>query len=269
MTRREWVESPILRERRTTIFIHGYHVDAERAKFWTKTMDARLHKFGYRDSIIGLDWEGDEGTAADFLLNVDNARETGPALVKMISTIRSHVPGVRISLLTHSLGAEVALAGLELLAKDGKRFVEVAAMTEAAVPAAYLMTGPNPNLKDLKEKEAYFGVDSLKPRIEDWGRYQDAPAAVDQLFSFYSGTDTVLSDWYSFGTDYTALGSGPSTGLAQLGVLGPGHQINTAPGAMKGACPICGIKNHSSMAEDKDDVVEVFFKALVRRLNGE
>ena len=179
------VYSSLAKFNNVTIFIHGFNVDEEHSRHWTNDIENRLISQPgekYVGSLIGLDWAGDTGefggeasggldSALNFVGNIHDARVAGSSLALLIRQIRTHVPSARINLLSHSLGAEVLLAGLQVLHDEGAQvpFVSTAIMMQAAVPAAYLIsrpvfTGRNPTAGPLYEDfDSYIG------------RYADAP----------------------------------------------------------------------------------------------
>jgi pimeloyl-ACP methyl ester carboxylesterase len=210
-----------------------------------------------------------------FGLDIGQARKSGSGLAGLVRAIRREVhPTPKLSILAHSLGAEVLLAGLQLLAQDGGRVVDTAMMAQAAVPPSYLMKGKNPIPRYLYYSR---GTGDSEERIEntkeyeDWGRYADASEAValeggiPALYTFYSRADSILADLYPWSGQPLALGLNYADGLGEL--LPPHRQIDTTPGAFERRCLKCGIGSHSAYIESSPQITYGVFQDLARLLN--
>jgi YD repeat-containing protein len=107
-----------------TIFVHGYNVDSEHAIYREEHIEARLNKAGYHGSVIGFTWPGNVGLLGgrdvpewraflNFIHDVGEARKSGAGLAQLVREIRANTkPGLKLNLLSHSLGAEALLSGL-------------------------------------------------------------------------------------------------------------------------------------------------------------
>ena len=228
----------------------------------------------YMGSLIGLDWGGDRGefggrnspgldSDLNFVGNIYEARVAGPSLALLIQKIRADAPSAKINLLSHSLGAEVLLAGLQALHDSGARapLISTAITMEAAVPAAYLMPRPAFTGRNPRSGPLYDDFDSFA------GRYMDAPLMVAprHFLNFYSTADSVLRYGYRLAQGgVLPIGLDPRGIPATAGI----KNIDTSPGTYP-ACRTCGVSGHSAINDPAQFLnVDPVVDELVRYLNG-
>ena len=98
--------------------------------------------------ILGIHWPGNMGKM-NFLQTEEPARKAGLALVQQL--LQLHKAGITINLITHSLGARVALTAMQTLAQQGVTdMLEHVFLWEAAVPdnalSPLLASNPDRNI---------------------------------------------------------------------------------------------------------------------------
>ena len=87
-----------------TVFLaHGYLVTREDARSWASECFKRLYQCGMNARFCGMSWRADEGSAADYYLNVQNARQAAALLAPIINAM----PADKV-FLAHSLGNMLA-----------------------------------------------------------------------------------------------------------------------------------------------------------------
>lgn len=94
------------------LFVHGFENSEEDAEESTAALAGGLASAGYTGTVVGYSWDSDPG-----LLNFDAARDSadlnGKTFAKVIKEIKNVCPTTKINVITHSLGARVALVALE------------------------------------------------------------------------------------------------------------------------------------------------------------
>ena len=88
------------------VFVHGYAVDAQRARGWQSEMFKRLHVLGSRARFVGVTWHGATGLHVgdgylDYHKSVYNALQTGDALNDALKDLTK---GAEVTVAAHSLG---------------------------------------------------------------------------------------------------------------------------------------------------------------------
>jgi len=117
--------------RRVAIFVHGYNTNAGEADKATTEVYKRLYWTGFRGSLIGFGWNGDQYKipVADVSLfdeNVYNAFQAAPRLMQLLDKVsggaNSWTAGnpERVDIMAHSLGNLVMWESLRLAERLGK-----------------------------------------------------------------------------------------------------------------------------------------------------
>ncbi len=84
---------------KTVFLAHGFRVSREEARGWASECFKRLYQSGMTARFCGVSWHADDGTKADYYLNVQNARDTAAQLAPLVNAM----PGGKIWM-AHSLG---------------------------------------------------------------------------------------------------------------------------------------------------------------------
>jgi hypothetical protein len=84
---------------KTVFLAHGFLVSREDARGWASECFKRLYQCGMTAKFCGVSWPGDNGSAADYYLNVQSARDTAAQLAPIVNAM----PGEKIWM-AHSLG---------------------------------------------------------------------------------------------------------------------------------------------------------------------
>jgi pimeloyl-ACP methyl ester carboxylesterase len=171
-----------------TVFVHGYKMDA--SDFGGKIAELRegLRQEGYDGTVIGYSWDGDQ-SLINWWETTQIATWNGPKLAAFTQAYLNACPGGRIRYVAHSLGARVALAGLQsLVAGDATAQVDCVSLLGAA------------------EGATQASLD---------GQYGDAIAAgARSVDNFWDGGDTILDLVYGVAEWEDALGCDGVTGTA-------------------------------------------------------
>lgn len=116
---------------RWVVFLHGYNVDANRARGWQAETFKRLYAMGSRARFVGATWYGDTGmqvggTSLDYHMAVFNALQTGDQLKAALSFLDA----AKTTVMAHSLGNMVACQAIQNGGLTPHRYL----MLNAAVP---------------------------------------------------------------------------------------------------------------------------------------
>jgi hypothetical protein len=114
-----------------TIFLHGYNVNAQRARGWQAEVFKRLYVMGSRTRFVGVTWYGDTGvriggTSLDYHMAVFNALQTGDRLKNALGFLDP----AKTTVMAHSLGNMVACQAIQKTSLTPRRYL----MLNAAVP---------------------------------------------------------------------------------------------------------------------------------------
>lgn len=134
------------------VFVHGFNVDATRARGWNVEVFKRLHALGSHARFVGVSWNGATGVKlagsyTDYHQAVFNAFQTGNALAGELSFTN----GADVTVAAHSLGNMVVSHAIQ----DG-----------GFAPARYFL------LNAATPIEAYTGADAVDNMVEkEWREY--------------------------------------------------------------------------------------------------
>lgn len=187
------------------LFVHGYNVTSARGLRMARALMSLLQEVlpGLGQPVEALEyllftWPGDPGewffgAAQEF------AEAAGVALFELIRDLARRADGLRISLVTHSLGAHVGLRAGSLLGErraggQGGPFFETAQLLAPAV------------VSDAFEPPA--------PRAPV--HFPGAAFAIGDLHVYYSRNDPVLRTWFPRSQGQPALGYSGLRSLAPL-----------------------------------------------------
>ncbi len=179
------------------IYIHGFQNTAAAATSNFNTAATSLANAGYAGTVYGFSWDSDAGK-----LGFDHARMSadlnGKVLAQVLKDIKQCCPTTKINILTHSLGARVALAALEC----------------GGCAHSVQMLGPAVDNEVLEEDEE-FGDPAIGSNA-------------GTLMVWYNDEDDVLGTWYPPEEGDSALGS---AGSEHGGGCLPGNvfQLNAEP----------------------------------------
>ena len=114
-----------------TVFVHGYNVNAQRARGWQAEVFKRLYAMGSRTRFVGVTWYGDTGvriggTSLDYHMAVFNALQTGDRLKNALGFLDP----AKTTVMAHSLGNMVACQAIQKTGLTPRRYL----MLNAAVP---------------------------------------------------------------------------------------------------------------------------------------
>ena len=133
-----------------TVFLHGYNVNAQRARGWQAEVFKRLYAMGSRSRFVGVTWYGDTGvrvggTSLDYHRAVFHALQTGDQLKPALAFLDL----TKTTLMAHSLGNMVACQAIQKTGLTPRRYL----MLNAAVPTeAFAKVGAN-EAGNMVEKE--------------------------------------------------------------------------------------------------------------------
>ncbi len=133
-----------------TVFVHGYNVNAQRARGWQAEVFKRLYVMGSRSRFVGVTWYGDTGvriggTSLDYHMAVFNALQTGDQLKNALGFLDP----AKTTVMAHSLGNMVACQAIQKTGLTPRRYL----MLNAAVPTeAFAKVGAN-EAGNMVEKE--------------------------------------------------------------------------------------------------------------------
>lgn len=169
------------------VMVHGYNTQFENVTDAYRANAEMARETGLPE-LAGFLWPGlgdDKLESLEFYRAQDHARKAGAVLADFLSRHVSSQIYAKLTVITHSLGALVALEALRLGAH-----VETLALTGPAVAHDCLSTA-----------------------------YADALANVDRVLVYYSRRDPVLGTAFKFDQFTDALGSvGPAPGFDPLKV---------------------------------------------------
>lgn len=133
-----------------TVFLHGYNVNAQRARGWQAEVFKRLYAMGSRTRFVGVTWYGDTGvriggTSLDYHMAVFNALQTGDRLKNALGFLDP----AKTTVMAHSLGNMVACQAIQNTGLTPRRYL----MLNAAVPTeSFAAVGAN-EAGNMIEKE--------------------------------------------------------------------------------------------------------------------
>jgi hypothetical protein len=116
---------------RWVVFLHGYNVNAQRARGWQAEVFKRLHVMGNRARFVGVTWYGNTGlrvggTSLDYHQAVFHALQTGDQLKSALKFLDP----AKTTVMAHSLGNMVACQAIQRGDLTPRRYL----MLNAAVP---------------------------------------------------------------------------------------------------------------------------------------
>lgn len=94
------------------IYIHGFQNDAAGATKNFAQVETMLAQVGYPGRVYGFSWDSNPGVT-QFPDAERSANLNGKVLAKLLKAIKASCPGIQINIITHSLGARVALSALK------------------------------------------------------------------------------------------------------------------------------------------------------------
>lgn len=175
---------------------------------------------------IGISWQGDNGRTR-FKDSMVSATVSGRRLVPLLRQLMA--ADVKVSLITHSLGARVALTTLNILGDEGEKLENVILWQPAVADTAL---SPEPRVPDPEDDGDSVNDDPTPFRT---GVFPSAHGAARHFLVLSSEEDNVLGRNGIFGS-----GSLTEWGLGLLGGVYPKHRwyMSTLPyyrGLLKGA----------------------------------
>lgn len=156
-----------------TVFLHGYNVNAQRARGWQAEVFKRLHVMGSRSRFVGVTWYGDTGvriggTSLDYHMAVFNALQTGDQLKNSLGFLDP----AKTTVMAHSLGNMVACQAIQNTGLTPRRYL----MLNAAVPTeAFTAVGAN-EAGHMVEKEWRDKDGTYAPAFFTSNWYKQFPA---------------------------------------------------------------------------------------------
>ncbi|MBZ0101132.1 MAG: DUF6531 domain-containing protein [Thermoanaerobaculia bacterium] len=191
---------------RLVTFLHGYNVDEGSftgATGWLENVNAGFVRAGREQPIYGFTWKGDplgEGWSVPFFGFAEaNADVAGVAFAKYLGGVRAAGgAGLDHFVVTHSLGARVALRGLQ----------NVAAWRKSLQATEFGQTHYSQDLDGLFTLNAAVTRRSVQPG----GFLESALDAVAYFGNFHSREDPVLGGVFNKRKFGRALGSGEIRG---------------------------------------------------------
>lgn len=134
---------------RWLVFLHGYNVDAQRARGWQAEVFKRLHAMGSRARFVGVTWYGNTGlrvggTSLDYHAAVFNALQTGDQLKSALGFLDP----AKTTVMAHSLGNMVACQAIQKTGLTPRRYL----MLNAAVPTEAFASVPPDEAGHMVEK---------------------------------------------------------------------------------------------------------------------
>ncbi|BET65273.1 hypothetical protein ASA1KI_01910 [Opitutales bacterium ASA1] len=118
------------------VFLHGYNVDAQKARGWQAEVFKRLHVLGSKARFVGVTWHG--ATGLDYHRAVFHAFQTGDALAGALS----FTGNADVTIAGHSLGNMVVSHAIQAGGLSPARYY----MINAATPIeAYAVGDVGPN----------------------------------------------------------------------------------------------------------------------------
>ena len=126
------------------IMIHGLRNNKSGALAKYVIAEKRLKTLNYKHDVVGYSYDSNtagvqyKSTALSALkVGVTIAKKNGKNLSKFIKDLKSKNPSIKIRLMGHSLGAQVILSTVELLAKNSENngIIESVHLFGASIPA--------------------------------------------------------------------------------------------------------------------------------------
>ncbi len=126
------------------IMIHGLRNNKSGALAKYVIAEKRLKTLNYKYDVVGYSYDSNtvgvqyKSTALSALkVGVTIAKKNGKNLSKFIKNLKSKNPSIKIRLMGHSLGAQVILSTIELLAKNSENtgIIESVHLFGASIPA--------------------------------------------------------------------------------------------------------------------------------------
>jgi hypothetical protein len=132
------------------VFLHGYNVDAQRARGWHAEVFKRLYVMGSRARFVGVTWYGNtgmrvDGTCLDDHQAVFNALQTGDQLKAALGFLDP----AKTTVVAHSLGNMVACQAIQKTGLTPRRYL----MLNAAVPTEAFASVPAFEVDNMVEKD--------------------------------------------------------------------------------------------------------------------
>ncbi len=133
-----------------TVFLHGYNVNAQRARGWHAEVFKRLYVMGSRTRFVGVTWYGDTGvrvagTSLDYHSAVFNALQTGDQLKRALGFLDP----AKTTVMAHSLGNMVACQAIQHGGLTPRRYL----MLNAAVPTEAFAEASDSEAGNMVEKD--------------------------------------------------------------------------------------------------------------------
>lgn len=190
------------------VFVHGYAVDAQRARGWQSEMFKRLHVLGSRARFVGVTWHGATGLRVkggylDYHKSVFNALQTGDAFAGELKKITGDA---EVTVAAHSLGNGVV--GQAIQYKDFRPahyiMINAALAVEAYDPGSVTDNVKNDMLEldwmayDQRLNAAnwfrlFLSSEDERRKLTWQGRYEQLSQLTD-LHHFYSSGEEVLKN---------------------------------------------------------------------------
>ena len=203
------------------IYIHGFQNDAESATSNFNQAESMLRAGGFAGPVYGFSWDSDPGVTK-FDIARESANINGKVLAQLLRDIKKSCPGIRVNIITHSLGARVALQAM----KCGGCADTVQMMAPAVD-------------NEVLETDEEFGSARVAVRS---GR----------LKVWYNDEDDILGATYPIEEGDSALGSGGSEhGAGCLRVSAA--QCDAEPKLKQGAGPNGKSRNPGAPGTDAED----------------
>ena len=161
---------------KTAFLAHGFLVPQDEARGWASECFKRLYQSGMTAKFCGVSWYSDQGTSADYYLNVQSARDTAAQL----SPIVNAMPGEKVWM-AHSLGN--MLSGYAI-ADDGMNVDKYFALNAAVAAEAY----------DVSTVDESDSTDNYMQH-ENWLGYSNRTWASGWFKLFSSGDDRSKLTW--------------------------------------------------------------------------
>jgi len=167
---------------RLVVYVHGHaNADDDAVGNFNRAYRSLKERNDYEDRIVGFSWDADVGIN-EFSDSNWRAIQNGPKLGHYIASVKCKSPGTTVHLVTHSLGARVAMEALAWL--DDDRYWDTP--STFAFPDAEV--GP---IDSAHLMAAAIEDDALATRYGDTVARQ-----VGYLYVYYNRIDDALDNWY-------------------------------------------------------------------------
>ncbi len=182
------------------VFVHGYNVDAQKARGWQAEIFKRLHAMGSKARFVGLTWHG--ATGLDYHQAVYFGFQTGDAVADALS----FTGNADVTIAAHSLGNMVASHAIQSGGFTPSRFY----MINAAVPIeAYSLDDVGEDDAEMMTESTWRAYDERlyaanwhllfsesDSRVElTWKReFESIRSAPEFAYNFYSTEEDVVAD---------------------------------------------------------------------------